>query len=301
MLSATQSNAAEEMVLSSAGSDVAAQQPSSETGREQGDARKHTQGAAEHDKSHNGALAAPKASLLSSSAVKILFGAAILVATAVALWPSTAPTPLAQTTTAGTQPATQPSANAPSGPTEPASPGGGAPPVTVDVGTGGGAELMADVSAAGARLAPADQTCSTRTAPVSSSTSTSTTWALYEKPANLFVAGFLGSPAMNVLQGSLRQSDILCRWGGEEFIVLLREAEGRPAIDVAEKIRRRTEQLTFSYDDQPLRLTTSIGLSSLQPGDTLHALLTRADRALYEAKRAGRNQTVVDDSGAAVG
>lgn len=161
VLSATQSNAAEEMVLSSAGSDVAAQQPSSETGREQGDARKHTQGAAEHDKSHNGALAAPKASLLSSSAVKILFGAAILVATAVALWPSTAPTPLAQTTTAGTQPATQPSANAPSGPTEPASPGGGAPPVTVDVGTGGGAELMADVSAAGARLAPADQTCST--------------------------------------------------------------------------------------------------------------------------------------------
>ncbi|MBB3272097.1 MULTISPECIES: sensor domain-containing diguanylate cyclase [Pseudomonas] len=94
----------------------------------------------------------------------------------------------------------------------------------------------------------------------------------------------------NVLQGSLRQSDILCRWGGEEFIVLLREAEGRQAIEVAEKIRRRTEQLTFSYDEHPLRLTTSIGLSSLQPGDTLHALLTRADRALYRAKQAGRNR-----------
>lgn len=94
----------------------------------------------------------------------------------------------------------------------------------------------------------------------------------------------------NVLQGSLRQSDILCRWGGEEFIVLLREAEGRQAIEVAEKIRRRTEQLTFSYEEQPLRLTTSIGLSSLQPGDTLHALLTRADRALYRAKQAGRNR-----------
>ncbi|MEN5302106.1 diguanylate cyclase [Pseudomonas sp. TWI628] len=94
----------------------------------------------------------------------------------------------------------------------------------------------------------------------------------------------------NVLQGSLRQSDILCRWGGEEFIVLLREAEGRQAFDVAEKIRRRTEQLTFSYEDQPLRLTTSIGLSALQPGDSLHALLTRADRALYRAKQAGRNR-----------
>ncbi|WP_176510999.1 sensor domain-containing diguanylate cyclase [Pseudomonas faucium] len=101
----------------------------------------------------------------------------------------------------------------------------------------------------------------------------------------------------NVLQGSLRQSDILCRWGGEEFIVLLRETQGRQAIDVAQKIRRRTEQLTFSYDDQPLRLTTSIGLSSLQPGDTLHALLSRADRALYRAKQAGRNRVCSETPG----
>ena len=101
----------------------------------------------------------------------------------------------------------------------------------------------------------------------------------------------------NVLQGSLRQSDILCRWGGEEFIVLLRETEGRQALDVAEKIRRRSEQLTFSYDEQPLRLTTSIGLSSLQPGDTLHALLTRADRALYRAKQAGRNRVCSETPG----
>jgi len=101
----------------------------------------------------------------------------------------------------------------------------------------------------------------------------------------------------NVLQGSLRQSDILCRWGGEEFIVLLRETAGRQALDVAEKIRRRSEQLTFSYDEQPLRLTTSIGLSGLQPGDTLHALLTRADRALYRAKQAGRNRVCSETPG----
>ncbi|WP_449431398.1 sensor domain-containing diguanylate cyclase [Pseudomonas putida] len=101
----------------------------------------------------------------------------------------------------------------------------------------------------------------------------------------------------NVLQGSLRQSDILCRWGGEEFIVLLREAAGRQAIEVAEKIRQRTEQLTFSYDERPLRLTTSIGLSGLQPGDTLHALLGRADRALYRAKQAGRNRACSETCG----
>ncbi|MGN8261521.1 diguanylate cyclase [Pseudomonas sp. SMSB3] len=94
----------------------------------------------------------------------------------------------------------------------------------------------------------------------------------------------------NVLQGSLRQSDVLCRWGGEEFVVLLREVQGRQAIDVAEKIRRRTEQLTFSHDQRALRLTASIGLSALQPGDSLHTLLSRADRALYRAKQAGRNR-----------
>nr|WP_314478470.1 diguanylate cyclase [uncultured Pseudomonas sp.] len=94
----------------------------------------------------------------------------------------------------------------------------------------------------------------------------------------------------NVLQGSIRQSDILCRWGGEEFIVLLRDVDARQASEAAEKIRRRAEQLTFSYEDQPLRLTTSIGVSHLQPGDTLHTLLTRADGALYRAKQAGRNR-----------
>lgn len=98
----------------------------------------------------------------------------------------------------------------------------------------------------------------------------------------------------NVLQGSIRQSDILCRWGGEEFIVLLREADARQANEAAEKIRRRAEQLTFSYEDQPLRLTTSIGVSHLQPGDTLHTLLTRADGALYRAKQAGRNRVCTE-------
>lgn len=101
----------------------------------------------------------------------------------------------------------------------------------------------------------------------------------------------------NVLQSSLRQSDILCRWGGEEFIVLLREAEGRQAIEVAEKIRRRTEQLIFSYADKPLRLTVSIGLSGLQPDDTLHSLLTRADHALYRAKQGGRNRVCSETPG----
>ncbi|MBA1203442.1 diguanylate cyclase [Pseudomonas capeferrum] len=100
-----------------------------------------------------------------------------------------------------------------------------------------------------------------------------------------------------VLRGSLRQSDILCRWGGEEFIVLLREADAQGALEVAEKIRRRTEQKVFNFDGRALRLTTSIGLSTLRSGDTLDGLLTRADHALYRAKQGGRNRVCAQTPG----
>ncbi|MFR0674847.1 diguanylate cyclase domain-containing protein [Enterobacterales bacterium AW_CKDN230030176-1A_HGKHYDSX7] len=97
-----------------------------------------------------------------------------------------------------------------------------------------------------------------------------------------------------VLRSSLRQTDILCRWGGEEFIVLLRGVEPARAYEVAEKIRRRTEQLAFAFTDYPLRLTTSIGLSYRRPDDTLHSLISRADEALYQAKQRGRNRVCTE-------
>ncbi|WP_028696730.1 sensor domain-containing diguanylate cyclase [Pseudomonas cremoricolorata] len=93
-----------------------------------------------------------------------------------------------------------------------------------------------------------------------------------------------------VLQGSLRQSDVLCRWGGEEFIVLLRDVDEAGALRVAEKIRLRTEQARFAFEDRSLQLTTSIGLTRLQPGDQLQNLISRADHALYRAKQGGRNR-----------
>ena len=93
-----------------------------------------------------------------------------------------------------------------------------------------------------------------------------------------------------ILESCLRHTDIICRWGGEEFIVLLKNTEGAAAQVVAEKIRLRTEQLAFSYADKVLNLTISIGLSAHQPDDTLHTLIARADHALYRAKQGGRNR-----------
>src|SRR5471032_3537676 len=96
------------------------------------------------------------------------------------------------------------------------------------------------------------------------------------------------------LEGCLRQSEIICRWGGEEFIVLLKDTDSSHAQLIAEKIRQHIEQQRYSYNGQSLQVTASIGLTSLQPDDTLHSLLARADHALYRAKQSGRNRVCSD-------
>jgi len=93
-----------------------------------------------------------------------------------------------------------------------------------------------------------------------------------------------------LLEGSLRQADILCRWGGEEFVVLLKDTELVEGHGVAEKIRQRTEQAEFLCDDTRLSLTASIGVTALTDSDTLRSLIARADQALYRAKQSGRNR-----------
>ncbi len=94
----------------------------------------------------------------------------------------------------------------------------------------------------------------------------------------------------------LRRHDLFGRWGGEEFAVALPEADPDCAGAIAERIRR-------SIEDSPLRsptgggwpipVTVSIGIAVLAPGETLDAFADRADRAMYEAKRAGRNRVSV--------
>lgn len=93
-----------------------------------------------------------------------------------------------------------------------------------------------------------------------------------------------------ILESCLRHTDIICRWGGEEFLVLLKNTDADAARAVAEKIRLRTEQLAFGYADKVLDLTVSIGLSAHRSDDTLHTLIARADDALYRAKQGGRNR-----------
>jgi diguanylate cyclase (GGDEF)-like protein len=97
-----------------------------------------------------------------------------------------------------------------------------------------------------------------------------------------------------LVQANLRTEDILARFGGEEFAVLLRFTEPQIAFGIAERIRRALEQKLFAHEGREFGLTVSIGLSSLlgRNHDTPRDLLQAADDALYTAKAEGRNRTV---------
>jgi diguanylate cyclase len=89
---------------------------------------------------------------------------------------------------------------------------------------------------------------------------------------------------------SLRQADVLARFGGEEFIVFLPHTDPLGALDVAERIRAQVEQLTMSWNGATVSATVSIGVAPLRPElPSLDWTIHEADTALYAAKAEGRN------------
>jgi two-component system, cell cycle response regulator len=102
-----------------------------------------------------------------------------------------------------------------------------------------------------------------------------------------------------VLQSAIRAEDVLARFGGEEFVVLCRGTERSGAVDLGERLRREIAERRYIYGGKVIPVTISVGVA-LMPDPTMTqpaALLAAADKALYEAKRAGRNRIVVAASG----
>ena len=92
-------------------------------------------------------------------------------------------------------------------------------------------------------------------------------------------------------QISLRGSDLLGRIGGEEFAIFLVETDAAEGRRIAERIRRKVQEIELKDDDgTPVLLHISIGMTAWQPGDVLEDLLARSDKALYQAKETGRNR-----------
>lgn len=92
------------------------------------------------------------------------------------------------------------------------------------------------------------------------------------------------------LKQQCRPYDTIVRWGGEEFIILLRATDESAAIHFSERIRIGIQ--SELDPDLPFSMTISIGLAQYQDNDTLEALTERADQALYHAKQTGRNRVI---------
>jgi diguanylate cyclase (GGDEF)-like protein len=100
----------------------------------------------------------------------------------------------------------------------------------------------------------------------------------------------------DLLKGQLRDADVMARWGGEEFLVLLKDCPLQNALGVAEKLRGKVEAHRFAALPGSPPLTISLGIAQLDPGESTGSLFNRADAALYAAKRNGRNRVEVSDA-----
>ena len=98
------------------------------------------------------------------------------------------------------------------------------------------------------------------------------------------------------IRKSIRGIDLACRYGGEEFVVVMPETDLAVATMVAERLRRRiaSEPFPIQQGAHGIEVTISIGIAALGRDDTAASVLKRADQALYRAKRDGRNRVVPD-------
>jgi len=98
----------------------------------------------------------------------------------------------------------------------------------------------------------------------------------------------------------VRGPDVVARYGGDEFMVLLPDASAQQALPVAERIRANVAALRVGTDKKPFTITLSIGIAEMQHeplDENVERIIQRADEALYQAKESGRNRTVIFGQG----
>ncbi|AFB28641.1 PleD family two-component system response regulator [Rickettsia rickettsii] len=97
-----------------------------------------------------------------------------------------------------------------------------------------------------------------------------------------------------ILKNTLRVTDLIARFGGEEFTILLTDIDISKAIETAERVRVKIECMNFHIEDQiePLKTTISIGVTKYKKEESIESFIERADKAMYEAKTTGKNKVV---------
>ncbi len=92
------------------------------------------------------------------------------------------------------------------------------------------------------------------------------------------------------LQKSVRQSDFIARYGGEEFVLLMPGLSLLNAAQPLEKLRKVIKNIPFKFREKEIEITISLGATQFKKGDTPLKAFDRADDALYEAKKTGRDR-----------
>ena len=95
------------------------------------------------------------------------------------------------------------------------------------------------------------------------------------------------------LSDTVRPEDIICRYGGEEFVLTLPHTPTEGARTVAERIREAVQKIEVPSEQGPVRFTVSIGVSTYASGEAFDQIVERADKALYASKQSGRNRVTV--------
>lgn len=96
---------------------------------------------------------------------------------------------------------------------------------------------------------------------------------------------------VTLIESNIKNGDVFARWGGEEFVILTPATEINGAYNLAENLRKLVQSYVFNYVDN--NLTVSFGIAQLSKDDTKKTLFEKADKALYEAKKNGRNRTEI--------
>jgi diguanylate cyclase len=97
----------------------------------------------------------------------------------------------------------------------------------------------------------------------------------------------------NVVRQSIRPSDVISRYGGEEFVILLPETTLEMAVQVVARVREELRRQSLVYNNESITLTFSAGIAQRVPGERQNDLVSRADRALYVAKQSGKDRVIV--------
>jgi diguanylate cyclase (GGDEF)-like protein len=97
--------------------------------------------------------------------------------------------------------------------------------------------------------------------------------------------------AVKLITQYSRQRDLVGRYGGEEFVLCLPESSAQDALETAERVRQAFVANLVTYKGQSIAVTISAGIACRRAGESIEQLLSRADRALYEAKHQGRNRS----------